>query len=84
MRAINCFTGESSLRAVYKQLKMVEKEIQFLIDQVELFDLFPIVRPQNYVDPVTGEPDDTWIYPCKVRFITFSDYTYGVVGLFQC
>ncbi|KAM3960300.1 LOW QUALITY PROTEIN: dynein heavy chain at 89D [Aphomia sociella] len=61
--------GENSLQAVYQQLKMVEKEIQFLIDQLERFDLFPLVRPQNYVDPDTGLPDDTWLYPCKAYFV---------------
>ncbi|XP_075981627.1 dynein heavy chain at 89D [Anticarsia gemmatalis] len=61
--------GENSLRAVYKQLKMVEKEVQFLIDQLEAFNLFPVMRPENYVDPITGEPDDTWLYPCKAYFV---------------
>lgn len=51
---------------MYQQLKMVEKEIQFLLDQIEMFDLFPLMRPKDYVDPKTGEPDKTWIYPCKV------------------
>lgn len=45
---------------------MVEKEIQFLLDQIKMFDLFPLMRPKDYVDPKTGEPDKTWIYPCKV------------------
>lgn len=58
--------GENSLQAVYKQLKMVEKEVQFLVDQLEAFDLFPMVRPENYVDPKSGNPDPTWLYPCKV------------------
>ncbi|XP_059059014.1 dynein axonemal heavy chain 10 [Achroia grisella] len=61
--------GENSLQAVYQQLKMVEKEIQFLIDQLEQFDLFPLVRPQDYADPETGHPDDTWLYPCKTYFV---------------
>ncbi|XP_028025407.1 dynein heavy chain 10, axonemal [Bombyx mandarina] len=61
--------GENSLQAVYQQLKMVEKEIQFLINQLQEFDLFPVVRPKNYKDPETGIPDDTWIYPCKTYFV---------------
>ncbi|KOB71863.1 putative ciliary dynein heavy chain [Operophtera brumata] len=61
--------GENSLQAVYKQLKMVEKEIQSLIDQIEMFDMFPYIRPKNYVDAETGLPDDTWIYPCKTYFV---------------
>nr|XP_034835442.1 dynein heavy chain 10, axonemal [Maniola hyperantus] len=61
--------GENSLKAVYQQLKMVEKEIQSLLDQIAEFDLFPLVRPENYVDPVTGESDDTWLYPCKTYFV---------------
>ncbi|CAK1584360.1 unnamed protein product [Parnassius mnemosyne] len=61
--------GQNSLQAVYQQLKMVEKEIQVLIDQLELFDLFPIIKPQDYVCPETGQPDDTWLYPCKTYFV---------------
>ncbi|XP_045502201.1 dynein axonemal heavy chain 10 [Colias croceus] len=61
--------GQNSLQAVYQQLKMVEKEIQFLIDQLQEFDLFPFVKPTNYIDPVTKEPDDTWLYPCKTYFV---------------
>ncbi|KAL4712607.1 hypothetical protein ACJJTC_007202 [Scirpophaga incertulas] len=61
--------GENSLRAVYQQLKMVEKEIQFLIDQIQLFDLFPLVIPENYIDPITNELDKTWLYPCKTFFV---------------
>lgn len=58
--------GEHALQAVYKQLKMVEKEIQFLVDQVQAFDLYPLLKPDNHVDPDTGLPDPTWLYPCKV------------------
>ncbi|KAJ0174233.1 hypothetical protein K1T71_010379 [Dendrolimus kikuchii] len=61
--------GQNSLQAVYQQLKMVEKEIQFLIDQLELFDLFPLARPQNYIDPDTCLPDETWLYSCKTYFV---------------
>ncbi|KAJ8717758.1 hypothetical protein PYW07_005688 [Mythimna separata] len=61
--------GEHALQAVYKQLKMVEKEIQFLVDQIESFDLYPLLKPENYVDPETGLPDPTWIYPCKAFFV---------------
>ncbi|KAF9819085.1 hypothetical protein SFRURICE_000750 [Spodoptera frugiperda] len=61
--------GENSLQAVYKQLKMVEKEVQFLVDQLEAFDLFPVLKPKNYLDPKTGEPDSTWLYPCKAYFV---------------
>ena len=59
---------------MYQQLKMVEKEIQFLLDQLELFDLFPSIRPKEYVNPQTQEPDPTWLYPCKV--INKTLYTY--------
>ncbi|PZC71734.1 hypothetical protein B5X24_HaOG212562 [Helicoverpa armigera] len=61
--------GENSLQATYKQLKMVEKEIQFLVDQLEAFDLFPLLRPENYVDPRTDLPDPSWLYPCKAYFV---------------
>lgn len=64
-----CLTVENSLQAVYKQLKMVEKEVQFLVDQLEAFDLFPLVRPVDYIDPWTDKPDPTWLYPCKVSCI---------------
>ncbi|XP_026741363.1 dynein heavy chain 10, axonemal [Trichoplusia ni] len=60
---------ENSLQAVYKQLKMVEKEVQFLVDQLEAFDLFPLVRPVDYIDPWTDKPDPTWLYPCKTYFV---------------
>ncbi|CAG9136916.1 unnamed protein product [Plutella xylostella] len=60
--------GVNSLEAVYQQLKMVEKDIRFLVDQIERFDLYPVVKPQDYVDPDSGEPDDTWLYPCKTYF----------------
>ncbi|KPJ04007.1 Dynein heavy chain 10, axonemal [Papilio xuthus] len=61
--------GQNSLQAVYQQLKMVEKEILVLIDQLELFDLFPLLKPENYVCPDTGQPDSTWLYPCKTFFV---------------
>ncbi|KAF9424732.1 hypothetical protein HW555_000033, partial [Spodoptera exigua] len=61
--------GENSLQAVYKQLKMVEKEVQFLVDQLEAFDLFPLLKPKDYLDPKTGQPDPTWLYPCKAYFV---------------
>lgn len=60
------YLGENSLKAVYQQMKMVEKEIQFLLDQMEMFDLFPLLKPKDYIDPATGSPDDSWFYPCKV------------------
>ncbi|XP_068620608.1 LOW QUALITY PROTEIN: dynein axonemal heavy chain 10 [Battus philenor] len=61
--------GQNSLQAVHQQLKLVEKEIQALIDQLELFDLFPIMRPDNYINPQTGESDSSWLYPCKTFFV---------------
>ncbi|XP_063540762.1 dynein axonemal heavy chain 10 [Cydia strobilella] len=64
--------GEKSLKAVYQQLKMVEKEIVFLMQQLEMFDLFPVLKPKNYVDPVTKQPDDTWLFPCKTYFVEVS------------
>ncbi|KAJ2948630.1 hypothetical protein O0L34_g7885 [Tuta absoluta] len=60
---------QHSLQAVHEQLKMVEREINFLIDQIELFDLFPHIMPKNWIDPDTGEPDDTWLHPCKTYFV---------------
>lgn len=64
-----CFNipGQNALQAVYQQLKMVEREIQFNLNQLQMFDLFPIMKPKDYVDPDTGEVDDTWLYPCKVN-----------------
>lgn len=67
----------NSLEAVYQQLKMVEKDIRFLVDQIERFDLYPVVKPQDYVDPDSGEPDDTWLYPCKVCEIDRKFSVYG-------
>lgn len=62
----NINTGQNSLQSVHQQLKMVEKEILFMIEQIEIFDLFPVVKPKDYVDPETGQADDTWFHPCKV------------------
>lgn len=56
---------------MHQQLKMVEKEILFMIEQIEIFDLFPVVKPKDYVCPDTGKLDDTWFHPCKVcRLVT--------------
>lgn len=46
---------------------MVEKELVVMITQLEMFDLFPLMKPTEYLDPDTGQPDDTWLHPCKVR-----------------
>ncbi|XP_049877279.1 dynein axonemal heavy chain 10 [Pectinophora gossypiella] len=59
----------NSLNSVYQQLKMVEREISFMVDQIEIFDLFPVMKPTDYEDPDTGLPDDTWLHPCKTYFV---------------
>lgn len=70
--------GENSLQAVYQQLKMVEREIQFMVDQIEMFDLFPVIKPVDHIDPDSGLSDDTWLHPCKVTmYCFFVNYIFG-------
>ncbi|XP_041985040.1 dynein axonemal heavy chain 10 [Aricia agestis] len=61
--------GENCLRTVYQHLKMIEKEIESLLSQLEQYDLFPCMKPEDYKDPDSGEADDTWLYPCKTYFV---------------